>query len=229
MSERTWTADLESLAGALSRAFQAAASGDDGRQLTPDEQRTSMWLYRLLSEGRPVDRGELAQRAAVRLSAVHDTLDQWPGVYCDERRRVVGYRGLALADAYAGPHRLSLGGSTLAAWCAWDALFLPPLLRSIAEVESRTPSGETVRLRVSSERVESAEPSSVHVSLVVPSAAAAQRDFVTSFCHFVHFFGSREEGQHWIEGRDGAFTLSVHQAYALGRRKNQMLYPDCVP
>jgi alkylmercury lyase len=51
-------------------------------------------------------------------------------VFRDEEGRVVGFMGLSVVAF--GEHRIELGGRTLTAWCAWDALFLPELLGEAA-------------------------------------------------------------------------------------------------
>src|SRR5437667_6391625 len=82
-------------------------------------------LYRLLAEGQPVPRQLLAQLFASTVETVNKTLDVWPGVFSDEQKRIVGYWGLAIADAYKSSHRIMVGNRSLSAWCAWDTLFLP--------------------------------------------------------------------------------------------------------
>jgi hypothetical protein len=48
-------------------------------------------------------------------------LRSWPAVFWDDRGRVTGMWGLALAEM---PHRIRRAGIGLHAWCAWDPLFL---------------------------------------------------------------------------------------------------------
>ena len=45
----------------------------------------------------------LAQLFASTVETVNKTLDVWPGVFSDEQKRIVGYWGLAIADAYKSP------------------------------------------------------------------------------------------------------------------------------
>src|SRR5260370_10040737 len=103
------------------------------------EQRLSLELYRLLSGGQPVMRAALAERLRVAIETIDRILDRWPGVFSDSERRIIGYWGLSIAAAYTSPHRLTIDGQRLSAWCAWDTLFLPSLLGKPAEVESRSP------------------------------------------------------------------------------------------
>src|SRR5689334_5703413 len=100
------------------------------------EQRLSLDLYRLLAEGQPVPRATLAKRLEISVETANRILDGWPGVFSDAERRIVGYWGLSIAAAYTSPHTVKMNGRTLAAWCAWDTLFLPGLVGHTAEIES---------------------------------------------------------------------------------------------
>lgn len=47
-----------------------------------------------------------------------------------------GHMGLSLNDH---PHQFEVGGRELRTWCAWDTLFLPPMLGQTAYVVPRDP------------------------------------------------------------------------------------------
>lgn len=223
----TGNVDLDEVAARIARVLASTASGDGREGLNTLEQRLSVALYRLLAEGHPVPRSLLAERLPGPLNTVDEILDRWPGVFSDVERRVVGYWGLALPVAYASPHRLTINGRTLSAWCAWDTLFLPQLLGETAEVESTTPAGGAiVRLTVASDRVVHIDPVDAHMSFLLPDAANVQRDVVTTFCHFVHFFPSREAGERWAAEHDGTFLLTIEEAHTVALRKNAELYPE---
>ena len=94
-----------------------------------------------------------------------------------------------------------------------------------AHVESSCPvTGETIRLTVSPSEVESFEPVSTVVSFLIPEAAKAKENIVTNFCHYVHFFSSREAGARWTSAHEGTFLLTVEEAFDLGHRMNQARY-----
>jgi alkylmercury lyase len=191
------------------------------------ERRVSLQLYRLLAEGHPVPRGTLARRLGISVETVNGILDRWLGVFADSRRRIVGYWGLALPAAYASPHELTIGGQKLSAWCAWDTLFLPQLLGQTAEIESASPDqGATVRLTVTPERVERVQPVGARMSYLLPDATAVQKDVVGTFCHFIHFFASRQAGESWAAQHSRIILLSIDEACALARRKNEMQYGE---
>lgn len=189
------------------------------------EQRLSLELYRLIAKGEPVSRSTLALRLGAPVETVSHILDRWPGVFSDAEQRVIGYWGLALPTAYKSPHRFTVDGRTLSAWCAWDTLFLPQLLGRTAEVESSSPaSGVTVRLTVTPKSVEYLDPADAQMSFLLPDATSIQKDIVTAFCHFVYFFPSRQDGEAWVEQHPGTFLMSIDEAQVLARLKNEAHY-----
>lgn len=191
------------------------------------EQRLSLDLYRLLAEGQPVPRAALAKRVGVSVEIVNRVLDSWPGVFSDGQHRVVGYWGLTIPAAYRSPHTLRMNGRLLSAWCAWDTLFLPELVGHIAEVESASPGDAgVVRLTITPRHVERVEPVGSQMSVLVPDAQEMQKNVITSFCHFVHFFPSRQAGESWAARHPGTFMLSIEEAHTLARLKNEAQYRD---
>ena len=189
------------------------------------EQHLSLELYRLLAEGQPVSRAVLAQRVRIPMETVDGILDGWPGVFSNGQRQVVGYWGLSIPAAYTSSHRFKIDGRTLLAWCAWDTLFLPQLLGQTAEVDSTGPNAsDRVRLTVTPERVERVEPTGARMSFLLPDATGVQKDVVTTFCHFVHFFPSPQSAERWTARHPGTFMLSIDDAHALARRKNEAQY-----
>jgi alkylmercury lyase len=63
-------------------------------------------------------------------------------------------------------------------------------------------------------------------SCLLPDAIATQKDIVNTFCCFVHFFPSRPAEENWVAQHPGTFLLSIEEAYALARRKNETQYKD---
>lgn len=196
-------------------------------KLDSTQKQLSLKLYRVLAGGQPASREILAQRLGLAVETVNQVLEAWPGVFFDQQQRVVGYWGLSLPVAYDSPHKLTIDGQRLSAWCAWDTLFLPQLIGKAATVESTSPlSGCIVRLTVTPEGVEQVNPADAQMSFLLPDAAATQKDIVGKFCHFVHFFASREAGESWIRRHDGTFLLTIDEGFAVARRKNLAQYGD---
>src|SRR5207249_3865040 len=101
---------------------------------------------RLLAEGVPVSRQQIAVPLNLPGDVIENTLHQWWGVYYDAQLHVTGYWGLALPQT---AHRLTIEGKTLYAWCAWDTLFIPELIGKTISIESRCPATEqNIRLTV---------------------------------------------------------------------------------
>ena len=93
------------------------------------------------------------------------------GMQMDEDGNILG----AALTARETPHKIRLAGKDLYAWCSLDTLFIPGLLAETAGIESTCPSsGEPIRLTVSPERVEAAEPSSTWLSVFLPGASSRQ-------------------------------------------------------
>jgi alkylmercury lyase len=193
------------------------------------EQRLSRQLYRLLAQGRPVERAELAQRLGSEVKTVNKILEGWPAVFSDSRNRVVGYWGLTIPGAHSTRHQMTINGRKLFAWCAWDTLFLPQLLAETAKVESTSPNSEAmVRLKVTPDRVEWQDPADAHMSFLLPDPEWVKNDVLTSFCNFIHFFPSRHAGETWAEQHAGTFLLTIDEAHLLARLKNEAQYRDAL-
>lgn len=143
-----------------------------------------------------------------------------------EEDRLVGIGGLSLNET---PHRLSFEGRTLYTWCAWDSLFLVPIIGEPAVISSTSlATGEAVRISVDPDGVGQKEPASAVMSVVVPRADCAPvtaAEVRGMFCHFINFFASRDEAEAWVaQDRDPA-VLEVEEGFRLG----QLVYGDLVP
>lgn len=201
---------MRELATALIDAFPA---------LDDLQRRIALATYRRLARGVPAAPEEIAADAGVAVEQVRRVLADWIGVYSDCENRVIAFWGLALPPM---KHRLEVDGVNLHAWCAWDTLFLPELLGKTMRVESAcATSGESVHLTVSPAGVESADPTTLFISFICPDASGFRTDIVRNFCHFVHFFRSRADGEAWVAQNPGTFLLTLDEAVELARRKNQ--------
>ncbi|GMR24599.1 MAG: organomercurial lyase MerB [Acidobacteriota bacterium] len=215
MSMETAPVDLDALAA---RFFECMPP------LDADGKKISIALYRLLAEGEPVPSGELAKKVGLDEKLVQEKLQSWAGVFFDEQGSIQGYWGLAIAKMN---HRFEVEGRTLYTWCAWDSLFLPEILRKTAQVSSSCPvTGETIRLRVSSNEIETVEPVDLVMSFPGVDRMALGEDVVTNFCHFVHFFRSPEAANRWLEKHPGHLILSPDDAFALAHKKNALRYGE---
>jgi alkylmercury lyase len=166
----------------------------------------------------------------VTLEKINHVLDAWPAVFFDPQQQIVGYWGLSLPAVYDSPYKMTIDGRVLSAWCAWDTLFLPQLLGKKVIVESTSPvEGDPMQLIVSPDGVEQLIPANAQMSFVLPNASSAQKDIVSVFCCFVHFFPTREAGERWVAQHDGTFLVSVEEGLAIGQKRNLMQYRDVLP
>jgi alkylmercury lyase len=191
-------------------------------QMSPGEQHLSINLYRLLMEGTPVSKSQLARTAKLAADEVASILDSWPGLHFDADGRIVGYWGLSLTPTL---HQINFPERQLYAWCAWDTLFLPEVIGEPASVRSNCPVTSTpITMRVSATGVENLDPPTAIVSFVLPPESEINADIVNSFCHYVHFFADERVAARWARQHDGAFIVSVEDAFRAARAKNQWQY-----
>jgi alkylmercury lyase len=207
--------DIDRLAGALTGAFP---------QMTKHDQHLALALLRALAEGEPVSHAALARAAGQSDADVEAALARWPNlVFYDDQGRIIGFSGRAIREM---SHRFAIGGHDLWTWCAWDTLFLPELIGKEASVSSACPvTGEKITLTVGADGVRALSPPDAVVSFLLPDEEF-DSNVVKSFCHFVHFFVSRQAGEQWTAKHDGTFLMSVEDAYELGRQANRAQFAD---
>jgi alkylmercury lyase len=184
------------------------------------EAAVALTLYRLLAEEGPVSSAALARAARVSPAKAERMLSSWPDVYRDAGGRIIGYGGLTVAET---KHRIRLGSNGRYTWCAWDTLFIPPLLGLTAEVESACPTtGKPVLLTVHPQGIEPAADE-LFISLVAPEPESAA-DIVGHFCCHVQFVSGQHAGNEWVAKRPGTLLATLDQAWQLGRRHNAQRY-----
>lgn len=171
--------------------------------------------YRLLARGRAVEPRQIGAFAGVSLARVETVLADWGGTRRDDQGRVVAFGGLELEPT---SHALTVGGTRLFTWCAWDTLFIPLILGAEAGVESRTPDGHTVSLTVGSEGVRDVRPETAVLSLVQPPEAGSS-EIRDRFCRHVLLFRDEEAGRRWVGSREDVTLVSVEEGARLGRRQ----------
>ena len=122
------------------------------------------------------------------------------------------------------PHRLEVGGRSLFAWDALDALFALAYVGRPARIESPCPgTGEPVRIAATPAGVASVEPPSAVVSIVEPRDLASVRSV---FCANVRFFRSPGAAARWLEEHPGATLLPVADAFRLVQLLGEGLLPS---
>jgi hypothetical protein len=63
----------------------------------------------------------------------------------------------------------------------------------------------------------------------VPPTAEFVHNTIATFCHFVHFFPSRESAEGWIADHPDSFTVSIDDAYRLGGVLTQAAFGAVIP
>ena len=140
----------------------------------------------------------------------------------DEEDRVIGFLGLSMPM----PHRLTVAGGTLHAWCAFDTLFLPELLGERGEVRSQCPtSGQQITLAVEGTDVMSLQPAGAVLSYLHKDESLDQH-VINTFCHYIHFFANPAAAAEWNAKHDGTFTISVADGSEIARLVNRGRYPS---
>jgi len=197
---------------------------DELLKLSTEEQKISVQLYRHLAEGQTVSIERLSKSLGFSIEAVNNILSKWTGVYYDDAGYIAGYWGLTLKPT---SHIIKFNSKVLYTWCAWDSLFIPGIIKKTARVESICPiSRDKIRLMITSDGVHELDPSSAVMSFITTETAKLQENLIKNFCHFVHLFNSAETASEWISENERAFTLSVDEAYYLGKKKNEFQYKD---
>ena len=208
-------------------------------RLEPGPAKLKLEIIRRLATGRPVNLAQTTLSGAATRGSSLDELVKL-GAKLDDKGRITAFGGLSQSPTR---HRLRVGGQDLYAWCAADTLFLPALLGQAAEVESSCPvTGTPVRLRVTPQAIEHAEPEGIVVSFVVPAEGCVEKEGCGpvaggtespgeggpvefqelvgadgAFCGNVHFFRSAEDAEPWLAAHPNAFTLPLNAAFELSR------------
>ena len=189
---------------------------------SPGRSRLVLRVLKRLACGRPVTRDQVDQMAA-DLDMIPEEAHGFLAQVCerDYEGRILNSMGLSLSDRWA--HRFYVNGTQLRTLCAWDSLYLPPLLNRTASIVSLSPaSKKEVRVTVSPEQVEWACPETAVVSIVTLGIGHQDASFVetlwSNFCHRVYFFPTEQEAEGWAEDKENISILSVEEAYELGKR-----------
>jgi alkylmercury lyase len=196
--------------GQLDYAIAAATPTLDEHQ-----QRLALYIYRLLATGRPVTMRAAATDVAQSDDGVERTLQSWPGVFRDKAGAVAAFWGLSL---YEMPHRLSVAGASLFAWCAWDPLFLAAIVGPMDVVTVDPTTGDTIAYHIDGVgAISDLRHPAAALSFLRPDRPWDD-DIVTTFCHYVRMFSDVGAARRWTAMNEGTFVISLAEAVDLGRR-----------
>ena len=191
------------------KAALASAAPDLGEA----DQRIAVAVYRLLAEGEPVTAAAIAEASEAAEAEVETRLEVWPGVFLDEDRRVVGFWGLAISEL---PHRITVGGRQLYAWCAWDPMFLSLILGAVEVATDDPVTGEEISYRLADGHItDLSHPDSV-LSFLRPDQPWDE-SVMETFCHFVVQFTDPDSASGWVADNPGTLAISLDDGVAIAR------------
>ena len=187
-------------------------------------QRVLLGLTRLIAQGSPVSLEELGATLGIDNAAVKKAIAAVAPsrLRIDDNGGITAFAGLSQAPTH---HSFVFNGRELFTWCAFDALFLPEVLGGGARVTSRCPVTEAeIRVTVTKDGPEEVAPGETVMSFVMPSADTCCADLRGAFCDHVNFLSSRKAGAVWLARVPDAAILSLADAFALGRVRNDSAF-----
>ncbi len=193
---------------------------------TPEIQRVSVALYRLLGRGLPATREALGVACGFSQERIGQLLGELPptGLELDARGDVVAFGGLSLAPTH---HRFVAGGVELHTWCVLDALFLPEILGKGAILVTHCPaSGAELTVELSPREVRAARPSGTVMSIVGPDRQACCDNLRKAFCDKVNLFKDEPTFMAWSRRREDMGCVTLEEAQLFARQRNALRYPD---
>jgi alkylmercury lyase len=218
MAKLGWTANPTSTPTSKDVAELSQPGG--ALDLGHDPARVAVRMIRLLAQaGRPVTRDH-ALDAVAESGVDHATadalLDAWT-----ERNDSGEIVGLGITSNPT-PHRMTIDGVPMWAWCGMDTLIFVHLLDKPATIESKAPgSGEVVRLHADPSGITEVDPAGAVATQRVPGRdqvdLSTKNGIWGTFCHHNFFFPNRAEAAKWAAGRDDIAILSIPDAFATAR------------
>jgi alkylmercury lyase len=171
-------------------------------------------LMRLLANGAPVSREQLATALKRSVAEVTEALRPFEDIVFDEEGRIVS-AGLSLLPT---PYRFEVNGHLLYTWCALDTLIFPAWTQCQAQVSSSCPAtGQPIHLRVSPERLEHFDPPSGVLSLLIQNGLATCCNIREAFCAYSQFFASQAAASAWHALHPDGHVLSIEEGFSPGQ------------
>jgi len=181
------------------------------------EQVLARTVYQQLSLGEPLHQEHLAELLEQAPDTVREKLKKWGSVFYNEANDIIGFLGITVNET---PHHMLMNEKKCYAWCAWDTLFIPELIGATVQITSVcATTNEIIILTVSPQSIHPTQ-TDIWVSFLLPDKKSVQENVSTSFCHFVHFFNSKEAGETWTNQHNNIFLLSLNEAFEVGKKVN---------
>lgn len=213
---------LRTVLGSMTNPFTAQIIDTLFANDTPTGTTLMRTAIRLLALGAPITVEQLAAAAGVdpaELAPAPAAAD----IEYDERHRITGW-GLTLNPT---PHRFTVEGRLLYAWCAADTLLFPAILDRSAEIESPCPAtGTIIRLTVHPDTgVTDLDPATAVISL--PGPDELDRAMVrTTTCNPGRYFADASAATTWQAQHPTGLVLAVADAYRQLQPINQRVLTE---
>lgn len=206
--------DLERITQAWSENRQVDFSETEARLIRA--------IYPNLAQGEPLSPERVSESSGFPLRLAQRTfrLMRRMGADFDAEGNLVG-NALTLRPT---PHKFTVDGQQLYAWCALDTLFLPGLVGGAAKIESTClATGDPIRLSLSPNTIESVDPPKAVVSVAVPGVSAAcapdqGKGGNSAACQSMNFYVSREAAESHLGPNADVAILSVEEAWKLAQK-----------
>lgn len=192
---------------------------------TPELQRLSVELFRLLGRGVPVTREQLGIGCDLPTERIDQLLLEFPPTNFgfDEHGQVIAFGGLSLVPTH---HRFHTEDAGLYTWCVFDALFLPEILGKPATLVTHCPgSGTQLTVELAPGQLRSTPPSGCVMSIVAPDSDACCVNLRSAFCDHVNLFKDERTFTAWSQARQEAH-VTLPEAQIFARQRNPVRYPD---
>jgi alkylmercury lyase len=189
-----------------------------------DRARVVIRMLRLLAQaGRPVTRDHALDSVAelgVDRATAGALLDGWTEL--NDAGEIVGF-GITYNPT---PHRMTIDGVQMWAWCGMDTLIFVHVLDKPAAIESKAPgSGDVVRLHADPSGITEVDPAGAVATQRMPGRdqvdLSTKNGIWGTFCHHNFFFPNRAEAEQWAAGRSNhgvdIAILSLPDAFAAAR------------
>ena len=198
---------------------------------SPELQKLSVTLYRLLGLGAPVSPERLGIGCGLPKRRIEQLLLEFPATNLrfDEYGQVIAFGGLSLVPTH---HRFDteeagLRTPGLYTWCVFDALFLPEILGKPATLVTYClGSGIELTVQLAPGGVRSASPSGCVMSIVSPDSEACCDNLRKAFCNHVNLFKDEQTFMAWSQGRQDVGSVTLQEAQLFARQRNALRYPD---
>jgi alkylmercury lyase len=187
----------------------------------PDLSRLLIRMWREVGKGAPVAKSDV-NRIIAELAVPKDKAEPFLRQMCERNPKddIIGILGLSQVPTWH--HRFAVNGVELRTWCAWDTLFLPPLLKQTAEIASASPlEKRVVKVTVSPSKVVKYTPAS---AVLIMTVLDPKKDDVSTLellwnnvCHKIFYCASREEAQQWLKDKKNMAIMTIEDGFDLGQ------------